>query len=60
MPAKGHALLGPSASHIWLKCPPSARLSEFIKDQETEFTKEGEAAHQLAENKLKEALSHER
>lgn len=41
MAAKGHALLSASSSHIWLACTPSARLAEFIEDQDsTAFSEE--------------------
>ena len=28
-----HALLSPSASHRWIECPPSVRLTEFMEDK---------------------------
>lgn len=52
MPVENHALLGASSSHRWLICPPIARLEETIPDHETDFTKEGTAAHELSELKL--------
>jgi len=51
-----HALLSASASHRWLNCPPSARLSEQYADQGSEFAAEGTEAHALCEYKLKTAL----
>lgn len=51
-----HALLSSSASHRWLNCPPSARLSESIEDKESEFAREGTDAHALCEYKLEKVL----
>ena len=56
MPGSNHALLSPSASHIWLKCPPSVRLSEGIKDTGSDYARQGTCAHSLCEYKLKKAL----
>lgn len=53
---KQHALLSPSSAHIWLVCPPSARMSELFPNEETEFTKEGTDAHTIAEWKVKTKL----
>jgi len=57
MPGSNHALLSPSASHIWLNCPRSARLSEGIADQGSVYAKEGTCAHSLCEHKLSVLLS---
>lgn len=52
-----HAILSASASHRWLMCPPSVRLSEqFPDDGGSEFAAEGTEAHELCEYKLKSAL----
>ena len=48
----GHALLSPSASHRWMLCTPSARLTEFIADETSAFAQEGTLAHAVAEEKL--------
>ena len=56
MAAKGHALLSASSSHIWLECTPSARLAEFIEDQDSSASEEGTIAHGIAEEKLRKAL----
>ena len=56
MAAKGHALLSASSSHIWLVCNPSARLGEFIEDQDSTSSIEGSVAHALSEEKLLKAL----
>lgn len=46
-----HALLGPSSSHRWINCPPSALLNAG-GSKDTPYTREGTIAHALAENKL--------
>lgn len=51
-----HALLSASASHRWLNCPPSVRLSEGIPDRGSEYAQEGTDAHSLCEYKLKKLL----
>lgn len=56
MAAKGHALLSASSSHIWLVCTPSARLAEFIEEQDSTASAEGTIAHALSEEKLIKAL----
>ena len=47
--ARAHALLSASSAHRWLTCPPSAVAAEAYPNQETEFTKEGTLAHEVAE-----------
>ena len=44
-----HALLGPSSAHMWMACPPSARLNEGIQDEGSEYAKEGTLAHRIGE-----------
>ena len=44
-----HALLSASSAHRWLVCPPSAVVAEAYPDQDTEFTREGTLAHEVAE-----------
>lgn len=51
-----HALLSASASHRWLNCPPSVRLSEGIPDRGSEYAQEGTDAHSLCEYRLKKLL----
>ncbi len=51
-----HALLSPSASHRWIACPPSARLTEFLVDTGSSFAAEGTLAHSVAESKLNHRL----
>lgn len=56
MPGSKHALLSPSSSHIWIKCPRSARLSEGIEDKSSDYARLGTCAHTLCEYKLSSAL----
>jgi len=51
MPGK-HALLGASAAHRWMHCPPSARLTEDMEDSSSIFAQEGTLAHELGELEL--------
>lgn len=44
-----HSTLGASAAYRWLACPGSVKLSANIPRKETEYSKEGTAAHALAE-----------
>ena len=56
MPANGHAFLSASSAARWLHCPPSARLGENYKEQNSEYAQEGTEARALCEYKLKKAL----
>ena len=47
---RDHALLSASSAHRWLACPPSAVAVEAYPDQDTEFTREGTLAHEVAEH----------
>ena len=47
--AREHALLSASAAARWLTCPPSAVAAEAYPNVDTEFTKEGTLAHEVAE-----------
>ena len=47
--SRAHALLSASSSHRWLECPPSAIVAEAYPAQDTEFTREGTLAHEVAE-----------
>lgn len=53
-----HALLSPSASHRWIECPPSVRLTEFMEDKPSAYADEGTLAHSIAENKLNNYLGY--
>lgn len=46
---RAHAKLSASGSKRWLACPPSASLEDKIEDEDSEFAKEGTAAHEYAE-----------
>ncbi|MBO7275514.1 MAG: DUF2800 domain-containing protein [Clostridia bacterium] len=47
--SRAHALLSASSAHRWLACPPSAVAAEAYPAQDTEFTREGTLAHEVAE-----------
>lgn len=47
--SRAHALLSASSAHRWLNCPPSAVAAEAYPQQDTEFTREGTLAHEVAE-----------
>lgn len=47
--SRDHALLSASSAHRWLNCPPSAVAAEAYPPQNTEFTREGTLAHEVAE-----------
>lgn len=51
-----HAILSASASHRWLNCPPSVRLTERIPDNGSIYAAEGSEAHELCEFKLRQLL----
>lgn len=51
-----HVLLSASASHRWLNCTPSVRLSEGIPDKGSEYAQAGTDAHSLCEFKLRKLL----
>lgn len=44
-----HSPLGGSGAYRWMVCPGSVQLSYGVEDQESDFAKEGTAAHELAE-----------
>ena len=47
--SRDHALLSASSAHRWLACPPSAVVAENYPQQDTDFTREGTLAHEVAE-----------
>ena len=47
--SRDHALLSASSAHRWLACPPSAVAAEAYPPQDTDFTREGTLAHEVAE-----------
>lgn len=46
---RAHAKLSASGSKRWLTCPPSADLEDDVEDEDSEFAKEGTAAHEYSE-----------
>ena len=46
---RDHALLSASSAHRWLNCPPSAVAAEKYPNQDTDYTREGTLAHEVAE-----------
>jgi hypothetical protein len=51
-----HALLSASSAHRWMNCPPSARLTEQMKDTASLYAAEGTLAHTIGELILDEYL----
>lgn len=51
-PEKAHATLGPSSSYRWIACPGSVRMSAGIPNRGNEHSREGTAAHWVAERCL--------
>ena len=47
--SRDHALLSASSSSRWLKCPPSAVYASIYPNVDTEYTREGTLAHEVAE-----------
>lgn len=52
-----HSSLGASGAYRWMACPGSVSLSKDIPRKETEYSKEGTAAHALAETAILSRLS---
>ena len=46
---RAHALLSASSAHRWLECPASAVAAEAYPATDTDFTREGTLAHEVAE-----------
>lgn len=46
---RAHAVLSASSSARWLKCPPSAVAATMYESADTEYTREGTLAHEVAE-----------
>ena len=51
-----HALLSASGSHMWLNCPPSARLGEQYPDSTSVYAAEGTLGHAIGELKLQKTF----
>jgi hypothetical protein len=47
--SRAHALLSASSSARWLACPPSAVAATLYESADTDFTREGTLAHEVAE-----------
>lgn len=54
--AREHALLSASSAHRWLACPASAVAAEAYPNEQTDFTREGTLAHEVAEVVAREKL----
>lgn len=54
---RAHALLSASSAHRWLACPPSAVAAEAYPSQDTEYTREGTIAHEVAEIVARERVA---
>jgi len=52
-----HAKLSASSSHRWLVCPGSIKAEEGLPDTQSDHSKEGSAAHFVAEQCLKNGLN---
>jgi hypothetical protein len=57
MPPVKHALLGASSAARWIACPPSARATEYLPDEETQYAAEGTRAHEMCEKALRYKLA---
>lgn len=57
---RAHALLSASSAARWLACPPSAVAAEAYPDQDTDFTREGTLAHEVAEKVARVAPYYEK
>lgn len=57
MPPVKHALLGASSAARWIACPPSARATENLPDEESEYAAEGTRAHEVCEGMLRHRLA---
>jgi Protein of unknown function (DUF2800) len=53
LPVRAHANLGASSASRWMACPGSVRLTRGAASFESEFAREGTAAHALAETCLR-------
>src|SRR5690606_26092408 len=56
---RAHAELGASSAHRWMKCAGSIALSRGIPNVDSEYAREGTAAHELAEKCLRRDLDAE-
>ena len=54
---RDHALLSASSAHRWLNCPPSAVAVEAYPNPDTDYTREGTLAHEVAEKIARQRLT---
>lgn len=47
--SRAHALLSASSAHRWLRCPMSALAEQTEPPKDTDYTREGTLAHEVAE-----------
>ena len=55
--SRAHALLSASSASRWLACPPSAVAAEAYPKQDTDYTREGTLAHEVAEIYARESTT---
>lgn len=53
-----HAYLPASASHMWLACPPSAKLCAQQEDRGSPYAQQGTDAHELCQYLVEKALGY--
>ena len=58
--SREHALLSASSAKRWMACTPSALLEDNYPDKQTEYSKEGTRAHEIAEECLRRYLEGKR
>lgn len=51
-----HAILSPSAAYRWFACTPSARFEQQIPEKDTNYSEEGDLAHELGAFLLKDSF----
>ncbi len=56
-PTRAHAVLSASGSKKWLTCTPSARYESTFPDETSDYSAEGQYAHELGELKLRHFLN---
>ena len=52
LPVRAHSSLGASSAHRWMPCPGSVAASDGIPDVESDYAREGTAAHAVGEQSL--------
>ena len=51
-----HSMLGPSSSHRWLSCTPSAKLESKFPATTSKYAEEGTLAHAIVEERLERLI----